>query len=776
MKKIQLILFVTLLRHAVVNAQAPISGMGYYYQGSGSSGCIWYHPSGNSTTMMGGWFILPSGSEGLAIGPNLGFSAPNPTYWTVKNGTYYYFSGNGFVNTGHSAGGSFFTNPGASRNFIYNVNISGQVSKYDGTGNATVIATFTNHTSSDIVTDIVGDQNDNFYLAKYSSPQGVFVYNSSAALTCSYVANNIPYGSGLAISGGMVNVLGSKLYVGTVSNNTVSFSEGGNWGCSPSDLANSPADTYLAPLITASPSSTIPCAAGTIVLSSGDLSGMNSYTWAGPGIMGSVNSQSVVVGQPGVYSRTMVDCGGIASTSTLQVYSGTNQPLVISGSSPYRCAGGPAVLLTVGGLGNYSWTPASSLSSASGSVVNASPSIPTQYTVNAVMNGCIGSTVISIGLVTPLNVTAGALKTSLCAGENTTLTVTGSLSFTWVPGNMLGQFTIVSPAQSTTYSASGYDSNGCLTTGTTAITVIPYPTLMTIPSKNDICAGEQISIYSTGAMAYQYDPGGFTGTNINVSPLVNTVYTVTGSNSNCAVTQTMGITVHPVPSLISTISQLTVCSGEPVNITSSGADSYFCVPASLSGSLITVYPSVSTSYTITGHNQFCSATKVFAVTALPKPALQISSSSPVICAGEDATLTVSGGQSYLWENQASSTERVIQPQSTTGFTVTGFSGNGCSRAISIVQQVSECTGIAGHGTKEGMILFPNPASESCMLRTPSVEPASSIFIYNSVGSLIDIAQVTGTETAIDLRHYASGLYTVVFASQGRLQKLMLSVQ
>jgi Secretion system C-terminal sorting domain len=64
-----------------------------------------------------------------------------------------------------------------------------------------------------------------------------------------------------------------------------------------------------------------------------------------------------------------------------------------------------------------------------------------------------------------------ATNDSLCTGDlrSDTLTVSGAVSYSWQPGNVVGNMIIVSPTQTTTYTVTGIDSLGCI--GTNEITV-----------------------------------------------------------------------------------------------------------------------------------------------------------------------------------------------------------------------------------------------------------------------------------------------------------------
>ena len=78
------------------------------------------------------------------------------------------------------------------------------------------------------------------------------------------------------------------------------------------------------------------------------------------------------------------------------------QPCLINiQANPSRviCSGHSATL-TASGASTYTWSPASSLSSHTGSVVIASPSVTTVYTVTATSGACSSSTEYTV-LVNP---------------------------------------------------------------------------------------------------------------------------------------------------------------------------------------------------------------------------------------------------------------------------------------------------------------------------------------------------------------------------------------
>jgi hypothetical protein len=599
MKKILFLGFLFLGAFNSNFGQGPVlSGKYLYY--IGESGCIWYLPTDNSASaVLYRW--APNGSSGLAIGPNYSGTGPNPTFWTVISGIYYYFNGTTFVSTGHSSGGSTFINPGASQNYIYNISFSGQVSRYNGTGPATVIATFSNT----LVQDIVGDQNDNFYLLKSDFPQALNVYNSSGSLICTYSVSGCPGGNvlgGLAINKGVVNVhfnYGNR-YQGTFNGNTVIFGSSSNLGCSPLDFASFPADVTMTPPLEAVPGSVLPCLGGTVALKSNNSLNVSSYAWSGPGIIGAVSGQSITLNQPGVYTRTVATCAGPTDVTTFTVTRNPQAPLYVSQSAQIKCGNDPPVSLSVSGLGNYTWTPSASLSSPTGSNVSASPNTTTTYTVSGQLNNCVGVSTVTLKASVIPNLNAASSTPSLCTGSVADLnSQAGNLSLNWMPGNYsTAGFTIV-PTQSTTFTLTGTDTLGCKASEIVAISVINYPSLQITASAGEICKGENVTVTTTGASNYNYLPGNVTSGVLIDSPQSTTVYTVTGSNWNCSNSTTISVLVHDLPQLYLSTSSTLICAGETAILGVSGADSYVWDTGSANSSIF-VSPSVTSDYSVIG--------------------------------------------------------------------------------------------------------------------------------------------------------------------------------
>lgn len=184
---------------------------------------------------------MPSFAGGLAVGPNLNSStAPSPTFYTNVNGTYHYYDGTAWVNTGHTAGA---VNLGAGGGYIYALEgSSGQVYKYDGTANATLLITVPGFNGGGPY-DVVVDCSGNFYILRTQSPAWLRKYDPSGTLLQEWTVTGAPStgaGGGFAIIGNMMYHHNSGLHQGVIGTTTVTCTPVTGTFPSPSDFGSCP--------------------------------------------------------------------------------------------------------------------------------------------------------------------------------------------------------------------------------------------------------------------------------------------------------------------------------------------------------------------------------------------------------------------------------------------------------------------------------------------------------------------------------------------------------
>jgi len=172
-----------------------------------------------------------------------------------------------------------------------------------------------------------------------------------------------------------------------------------------------------------------------------------------------------------------------------------------------------------------------------------------------------------------------ATQGTICKGYTTTLTASGTLSYTWSPAAGLSCTNcpnpVADPLSGSTYYVSGIDSLGCKDTTAFTLNVLPLPT---ISSGGDVCPGISFTINATGGSAYNWS-NGETTSNISVMPGTGTTYSVkvTVGNNACVDTLYSRILVKPTP-VVTVCCNTSIIGGENVQLTATGMGTYSWSP------------------------------------------------------------------------------------------------------------------------------------------------------------------------------------------------------
>ncbi len=298
---------------------------------------------------------------------------------------------------------------------------------------------------------------------------------------------------------------------------------------------------------------------------------------------------------------------------------------------------------------------------------------------------------VSLSSPTPIALTknaivliASASPSSICSGSSTTLTANGASTYSWSDGsnNYSGNNITVSPITTTTYSVTG-TSGVCSATATVTVNVSPTPTLIASASPSSICSGSSTTLSASGANTYSWSHSLGTGSSKTVSPTSTTTYTVTGTTSTgCTGTATVSVTVNPLPTVTAFANPSTICIGGNSVLSASGGNTYNWSNG-MSGASITVAPSSTSTYTVTGISSAgCANTATVTVNVSTTIDIIANANPSSICEGAYSILSASGGDIYNWSNSMSGATITVTPTNTTTYTVTGSSG-GCSGTATV---------------------------------------------------------------------------------------------
>jgi hypothetical protein len=184
---------------------------------------------------------LPVLTSSLSINQNLNIPGIGESVYVIISGNYHFWNGLNWIDTGHSAGSWTAVNPGGSSSYIFNLDAaSGEVYRYDGTANSTLIATGLPTGTS--VYDIAVDNQGNFYIF-YTGAQKIVAYNPNGipidSFNTSGFVNSVS--NGMAILGDRIYIIHSNiLHEGIKTGNTFQFTAIKTYAEHFMDLASCP--------------------------------------------------------------------------------------------------------------------------------------------------------------------------------------------------------------------------------------------------------------------------------------------------------------------------------------------------------------------------------------------------------------------------------------------------------------------------------------------------------------------------------------------------------
>jgi gliding motility-associated-like protein len=441
------------------------------------------------------------------------------------------------------------------------------------------------------------------------------------------------------------------------------------------------------------------CAGNSATLTAG---GASTYTWAPAGTLSASTGTSVTASPT---TTTVYTITGTAVSTCTAVASATvtvNPTPTVTVNSATICAGQQTATLSAGGASTYTWSPSTGLSSSTGASVTANPTVTTTYTVTGTSAGSCTAAATSVVTVnaTP---TVTVNSATMCPGNSTTLNASGANTYTWAPAGTLsastGSSVTASPTVTTTYTITASSVAGCTATATS--TVVIGGSIVPTVNNATICTGNSASLTANGGTTYTWSPASglssTSGASVTASPTVTTTYTITAASGGCTGTTTAAVTVNPLPTV--SVNSPSVCAGNSVTLTASGASTYSWSPttglSAGTGASVAASPTATTTYTVTGASaSSCTSTAIATVTVMPVPTVTVNSAT--YCTGGSATLTAGGAGSYTWSpatglSSTSGASVTANPTVTTNYTVTGSSAGCANTATTSVTVITNPT-------------------------------------------------------------------------------------
>lgn len=355
----------------------------------------------------------------------------------------------------------------------------------------------------------------------------------------------------------------------------------------------------------------------------------------------------------GSYLFQCSDIDGCVESTTFEVGS-ENVSLSIDNVIHEECNQNDASFLmnTSNGVGPYSFSIDGGLSfSPTGEFTDLDEGFYSTKVIDS--RGCESQDTI---LITNTGGVTAYLKadTTVCNGDELYLYSGGTgegLTFTWSNGLSSDSIHTLFPNSSVTYNLTVEDIYSCSVDLTTNITVNDYPNLNLSLSQIELCFGDSIEVFATGATDYLWSNGEQTQTTFVNTPFGANNLTLYGYNGACESIASIPVTIHKINASIS--DSQSICVGSIANIfVNSTTNVLFNWNNGLSSTANqNVSPTATTNYVVELIDSYgCKDTLETVVSVDQMPNLQVSPNEVEVCVGEEIEIVASGATDYLWGN------------------------------------------------------------------------------------------------------------------------------
>ncbi len=489
-----------------------------------------------------------------------------------------------------------------------------------------------------------------------------------------------------------------------------------------------------------------------VTVNSGAICAGQSFTMSPSGAVTYTYSNGTDVAMPTADATYTVTGTNAVGCEAMAISSVTVNALpTVSVTSGAICAGQSFTMIPSG---------ASTYTYSNGTDV-VTPTTDATYSVSGTdANGCVSSTdaisSVTVNALPTVSVTSGAI----CAGQSFTMIPSGASTYTYSNGTA-----VVTPTADATYSVSGTDANGCVssTDAISSVTVNALPTVSV--TSGAICAGQSFTMIPSGASTYTYS----NGTDV-VTPTADATYSVSGTDANGCVSSiaaVSNVTVNALPTI--SVNSGSICAGQSFTMVPSGASTY-----TYSNGTDVVTPTADATYSVSGTDAngcVSSTDAVSNVTVNALPIIMATTTNTLLCVGETATLSVTGATSYTWSTAENTADIAVSPTVNAIYTVDGTDANGCVNTTTVSQDVSSCTGIMATEAFESTLrVFPNPNNG---LFTIELNTTSQVIVINALGQVVISETLETGKHSLDIHYQATGVYFVKVIQHDKQQIIKL---
>ncbi len=336
------------------------------------------------------------------------------------------------------------------------------------------------------------------------------------------------------------------------------------------------------------------------------------------------------------------------------------------------------------------------------------------------------------------------------------ITYSGTLPSNNISGGLNG----IQSGNTSTISAF-FPPNGATRGGSGSTGTISNYTL-TASANQTVCANQTFTVTANSTQPgtsinwYNVNTGGTaiaTGT-AYAAPGYTAAGTYTLYAGACPGTYRQPIVITVGAGLSISVNSPTICPGQTTVLTQTSSATSYTWNTTATTASISVTPTSTTVYTVTGSNGTCSGVQTATVTVSPQPTVVVSSQT--ICAGNSATLTASGATNFTWSpGGQTTTSIVVTPTINSTYSITGATGS-CTHSTTASVSITPtptltaasktiCPGQTATFTVSGASTYTwNPGSVTGS--TYTIAPASNTTVSVIGASGTCTAQITASVT------------------------------
>ncbi|MCB9196538.1 MAG: gliding motility-associated C-terminal domain-containing protein [Flavobacteriales bacterium] len=314
--------------------------------------------------------------------------------------------------------------------------------------------------------------------------------------------------------------------------------------------------------------------------------------------------------------------------------------------------------------------------------------------------GCFSDSLVFIAQPLPFQVSIGG-DSVICSGESLQLSATLGTNYSWTSAVSFVNSSLDTVEFNSMTSQMIYveveNSAGCFGVDSLYITVDPLPAIF-MSNDTTICFQDTISLSASGGDNYNWFPNynisTLTGSSVNVSPEITTIYKVVVTTSaGCLDSTEVEITVQSLPNIDAGV-DLNLCLGDSIQLNGSGSiiNTWIFGDSILDVNDISslVWPTVTNDYVLLSVDVVgCSATDTMTVTVNVLPQVD-AGSDKWVCPGSTVVLVGSSdGANFTWSPASDLSDPGIltpdaSPSDTIVYLLTVQSVFGCESVDSMI--------------------------------------------------------------------------------------------